>query len=141
MDLDRQIPDLSPSQEEWLRSEYRQQIASAGGRYTARALAATNSLEYQIFITKPRGKEMINALTQIAASRVRDKNQEVALWALIANGFIDYEYWQAVANLVDRGTVQRRIGHVDSLYSENYTLQAKAILSKIVISHLKGQLP
>lgn len=139
--VDRQLPDLSPSQEAWLRNEYHQQIDSAGGRYTPRALAATSSPEYQIYIAKPRTGEILTALTRIASGAARDKNHEVALWASIANGFIDYGYWQAITSLIDRKTIERRIGHVDSHYYENYALQAQGILSKIVIPHLEGRLP
>ena len=139
--LDRQIPTLSPSQALWLKTEYQGEIASAGNRYTHRALAATHSLEYQIFIVKPRNAEIIETFTRIATGNVRDKNHEIALWSSAANWFIDYQYWQAVKMLVERGAVQKKIGHLDDLYFENYTLQAQALLVKIVIPHLEGQLP
>jgi hypothetical protein len=139
--LDRQIPTLSPSQEAWLKAEYHDEIAAAGNRFTARAGAAMGSLEYQIHLVKPRTAELVKVLTHIADGNVRDKNQEVALWTLISAWLIDYEYWQAVDTLVERGAVQKQIGHVDSLYFANYTLQAKDVLSKIVIPHLEGQLP
>lgn len=139
--LDRQIPTLSPSQEAWLKAEYHDEIAAAGNRFTARAGSAMESLEYQIFLVKPRTAEFVKVLTLIADANVRDKNQEVALWTLVSTWLIDYEYWQAVDELVERGTVQKQIGHVESLYFANYTLQAKDVLSKIVIPHLEGQLP
>jgi hypothetical protein len=139
--LDRQIPTLSPSQEKWLKTEYHDEIAAAGNRFTARALAATDSIEFQIHIVKPRNGELVSTLTQIASGAARDKNQEVALWASVSDWLIDYQYWQAVNTLVKRGTVQKKIGHVDSLYFENYTLQARAVLSKIVVPHLEGRLP
>jgi hypothetical protein len=139
--LDRQIQTLSPSQERWLQTEYHDQIATAGNRYTPRALAATNSLEYQIFIVKPRNAEIIDVFTRIATGNVRDKNQEIALWSFAASWFIDAKYWQSLKNLVDRGTVQKKIGDMDGLYFENSTLRAKAFLLRIVIPHLEGRLP
>lgn len=139
--LDRQIPTLSPSQEKWLKTEYHDEIAAAGNRYTPRAIAATDSLEYQIYLVKPRNGELLSVLTQIANGTARDKNHEIALWASISAWLIDYQYWQAIITLVKRGTVQKKIGQVDSLWFENYALQAKAVLSKIVVPHLEGRLP
>jgi hypothetical protein len=139
--LDRQIPTLSPSQERWLKTEYHEEIAAAGNRFTSRSLAAMDSIEYQIHIIKPRNGELVGALTQIANGSIRDKSQEVALWATVSDWLIDYQYWQAVNTLVKRGTVQKKIGHVDTLYFENYTFQARSVLSKIVVPHLEGRLP
>ena len=141
VELDRQIPPLSPSQERWLQTEYKDQIAAAGGKYTERALTATRSLEYQISLVKPRNAEIIGALTQLSSRQPRDKNQEVALWTAISGWFVDAQYWYAVRTLVDSGRVRNKIGHVESLYFENYTLDAQGILNKIVIPHLLGQLP
>ena len=141
MALDRQIPTLSPSQKNWLKTEYHDEIAAAGNRFTARSVAATDSIEFQIHVVKPRNGELLTALTQIANGNLRDKNQEVALWASVSDWLVDYQYWQAVNTLVKRGTVQKKIGHVDSLYFENYTLEARSVLSKIVVPHLEGRLP
>ncbi|GAB1231930.1 hypothetical protein UT4_03960 [Ferrigenium sp. UT4] len=139
--LDRQIPTLSPSQERWLLTEYQGEITAAGNRYTPRALAATDSLEYQIYIVKPRNAAIVETFTRIATGNVRNKNHEIALWSSAASWFVDYQYWQAVKRLVEQGTVQKKIGHVDDFYFENYTLQAQALLLKIVIPHLEGRLP
>jgi len=139
--LDRQIPTLSPSQERWLKVEYIDEIAAAGNRYTNRSLAAADSLEYQIFIVKPRNAAIVEAFTRIATGNVRDKNHEIALWSSAASWFVDYEYWQAIRRLVERGTVQKKIGYVDDLYFENYTLEARALLQKIVIPYLEGRSP
>ncbi len=141
MTLDHQIPTLSPTQERWLKTEYHNQIADAGNRYTDRALAARDSLEYQIFIVKPRTTEIVKVFSQIASGKVRDRNHEIALWSSAANMFVDYGYWQALKNLVDRGTVQNKIGHVDDFYFENYTLQAQIFLSSIIIPYLENRLP
>ncbi len=139
--LDRQIPTLSPSQEKWLRTEYHEEIAAAGNRFTPRALAAMDSIEFQIHIAKPRNGELIGALTQIANGTARDRSHEVALWASVSDWLIDYQYWQAVNALVIRGTVQKNIGHVDSLY-KSAELGSKLIVglnSDASVASLKGQ--
>lgn len=109
--LDRQIPSLSPSQEQWLQTEYHDQIAVAGNRYTRRSMEASKSIEYQISVIKPRNAEIINTLNVIATGGIRDKNDEVALWAVVSARFIDF------------------------------TLCAEGILQKIIIPHLLGHLP
>jgi hypothetical protein len=138
--LDRQIPQLSPRQETWLKGEYHEQIAAAGNRYTQRALAAMNSPEYQIYVAKPKTGEIAAVMSRIA-SGTQNKAAEIALWTTAAYMLIDYEYWQAVGSLVDRKTIQPKIGHVDSYYHQNYALQAQGILSKIVVPYIEGRLP
>lgn len=138
--LDRQIPNLSPTQQDWLKSEYQEQIATSGSRYTARSLAATNSVEYQIYVAKPKTKALVSTLTAIRDSAFRGRAEEVALWSSVVECLVNLKYWQAIGNLVERGIVQKRIGHVDSLYFENYTLQASEILSSIITPYLRGEI-
>ena len=141
IEVDRQIPQLSPTQVAWLKAEYHEEIAAAGNRFTKRALAAMNSLEYQIHVVKPKTGEIVAALLQITTIGPQSKSTEVALWASVASMLIDNQYWQAVGSLVDRKIIQPRIGHVDSYYSQNYALQAQNILSRIVVPHIDGRLP
>lgn len=138
--LDHQIPNLSPTQQNWLKSEYQEQIANSDGRYNARALAATNSVEYQIFVVKPQTKALVSTLTAIRNGTFRGRAEEVALWSSVVEHLVNFQYWQAIGNLAERGIVQKRIGHVDSLYFENYTLQASEILSSIVTPYLRGEI-
>jgi hypothetical protein len=141
LQLDRQIPRLSPNQQDWLKSEYHDQIAAAGNRYTQRAIAATKSKEYQISIAKARTKELSTVLSRIASGEAQTKAGEMALWAAAANLLIDYEYWQAIGDLVDSKAIQPRIGHVDSYYFQNYVLQAQRIFSRIIVPYIDGRLP
>ncbi|MCZ6593018.1 MAG: hypothetical protein O7B98_18030 [Alphaproteobacteria bacterium] len=139
--LDQQIPSLSPSQQEWLNREYYQELASVENRHTARSVAATNSIEYQIHIAKPITEELVKIFSRIASGNLSDRKYEMTLWTTVMDRFIDVDYWQAVTNLVSRGVIQKTVGHVDSLYSENFSLQAQEILSKILIPYLQDQLP
>jgi hypothetical protein len=77
--LEQQIPTLSQLQERWLRTAHDDQIAAAGNRYTGRAIEATNSVEYQISVAKPRTVEPIDAFTRIATGNVPDTKEEIAL--------------------------------------------------------------
>lgn len=138
--LDRQIPLLSPAQETWLKGEYHEEIAINGNRYTQRALAAMNSLEYQIYVAKPMTKEIAAVMSRIG-SGIQNRAAEIALWTTAANMLIDNGYWQAAGNLVDRKIIPPKIGHVDSYYQQNYVIQAQEILSKIVVPYLEGRLP
>jgi len=140
-ELNQQVPQLSPSQRAWLKAEYDDEIAGAGNRYTKRAIAAMDSLEYQLYVVKHRTAEILETLSQIIEASRNSKPVEVALWALLVNQLIDYKYWQAVTSLVERKTIQAKIGNVQSYYFENNTLQAQNLLSRIVIPHLQGRLP
>lgn len=138
--LDRQIPNLSPSQQDWLKSEYQEQISNSGGRYNARALDATNSVEYQIFVAKQQTKALVSTLTVIRDGTFRGRAEEIALWSSVVEHMINFQYWQVIGKLVERGIVQKQIGHVGSLYFENYTLQASEILSSVVTPYLRGEI-
>lgn len=140
-ELDRQVPQLSPSQRAWLKVEYDDEIASAGNRYTKRAITAMDSLEYQLHVVKPRTAEILEILSRITEASRKSKSVEVALWALLIHHLMDYQYWQAVASLVERKAIQEKIGNVQSYYFQSYTLQAQNLLSRIVIPHLQERLP
>ena len=50
--LYNQIPTLSPSEEQWLKTEYDDTIAASGGRYTKRAVDAMATRAWSIRIGK-----------------------------------------------------------------------------------------
>lgn len=133
--LDKQVPTLSPTQEQWLQTEERDQTNSA------RSLAAMDSIEYNISVVKPRTQEVIATLERIRIGKFANKNEEVALWAQVCVWLSDHMYWQAVRMLGDKRVVREKIDGDDSLYFHNFTNTAHAILEKIVIPHLRGRLP
>lgn len=139
--LDQQIPTLSPTQQRWLKAEYHDQIEQAGNRYNERALTARASIEYQIFIVKPRTTKIISLFNQISSGEFRDRNQEIALWSSAVSMLVDYEYWQAINNLVDRGTIKSNVGHINEYYFENYVFQAQIFLLTIITPYLEDRLP
>lgn len=141
--LNAQLPQLSLSQRAWLKREYDDQIASAGGRYTTRALTASQSIEYQLRIAKPHVRRLNDALQMLVtdAGSPSATDQEVAYWTFVAYLLMDKTFWQSIEHLVERGIVRPRIGHVDHLYYENYVLEAQTILAQIVIPHLQGKPP
>ena len=136
-----QIPELSPSQVEWLKSEIDDQIAAAGNRYTSRALAAMDSLEYQIRASRLSVLKLISHLEVLATDPPPAHDGEVQYWLIVAHTMMDASMWQAIDNLVERGIVEYRIGHVDGTYYQNYVVQAQNILAKILLPFLQGRLP
>jgi hypothetical protein len=62
--LDAQIPSLSPSQQGWLKTEYEDELRRGG--MTARALSARKSLEYQIYVAKPRVQQITRLFLSLA---------------------------------------------------------------------------
>lgn len=131
--LDAAIPTLSPSQRAWLATEFDREIQNAGGKYTARSIAATDSLEYQIRVAKPHVQEMILALRPLAASPIDDPKQEALLWITVSSRIIDREFWQAVSHLIERKIVATQVNGVDGLYFENHVLWARTVLDKAVV--------
>ena len=73
--LDRQIPTLSPTENAWLKLEYDDQIASAGGRFTERAIAASGSTEYHKRVAR-RGLESILAGLSMLTGSSRPRRQD-----------------------------------------------------------------
>jgi hypothetical protein len=139
--LNSQMPELSPSQQSWLKREYDLQIAEAGGRYTKRALSAMDSVEYQLRVAAPHASQLLRVLNLLSSDTQLTPDDEAALWSFVTYSLMDKMFWQSVDNLVQREVVDRKIGHFDGLYFENYVLLAQEILSKIVIPHLQRTLP
>jgi hypothetical protein len=111
------------------------------GRYTKRALSAIDSVEYQLRVAKPHASDLLQALDLLSSDTNLSLDEEVTLWSFVAHSVMDRMFWQSVDILVQNGFVDRKIGHFDSFYFENYVLLAQGILSKIIIPHLQRELP
>lgn len=84
--MDRQIPTLSPAESAWLKTEYDDQIASAGGKFTPRASAVTSSTEYYKRVAR-RGIERILAdLSTLSTSRQMPRQDEIVAWTRVGRG-------------------------------------------------------
>jgi hypothetical protein len=135
--LNEQIPTLSPAEQRWLNTEITDTIKAAGGRYTARSLAAMDSREYQVSVAKPHVDEIINACDQILLLvRLGHERLETAQWTRLAALFMDKSFWQAVDYLKERKIIKRKINGVDQLYYENHVLWAQQILNGLVFRYL-----
>ncbi len=139
--LDAQIPSLSPSQRAWVLKEYVEEIRNAGNRYTPRALAATESLEYQLYVAKPKLAEINRILITLSGSTVPDQRTEIALWTELASQLIDKLLWQAIETLVQRKTLDRKVNGFDSYYFENHVSWGQMVLTRFTIPYLEGRLP
>jgi hypothetical protein len=137
--LDRQVPTLSPEERRWLKTEYDDEISNAGNRYTKRALAATESREYQIRVVAPPIQRLVVELERLADDRALTSREEVALWASVASQFIDSQFWRAADGLVKRKILDSNINGVPGLYFENHALWAQQILAEVVIPFLAGK--
>jgi hypothetical protein len=138
--LNLRIPMLSPEEQLWLKTEIDDEIARAGNQYTKRALAAMNSREFDLRIAKPHAEEITRVLSELSRPTLSDRRLEVILWAQLASILMDNEFWQAIDDLVQRGIIEKKINGVESNYSFTYTLWAKFIVDKIVVSYLTGNL-
>ena len=139
--LDAQVASLSPTQQAWIAKEYEDEIRNAGNRYTRRALAAMESLEYQLYIAKPRLTEINRLLVALSESAVPDQKTEIALWTQLAYQLADKSLWQAVENLVQRKAIDRKVNGFESYYLENHVLRGQMILGRFALPYLQGLLP
>jgi hypothetical protein len=138
--LNNQIPNLSPREQDWLKTEYDEEIAKAGGHYTKRSLDASNSREYQISVSKLRLLHIRNILNSLSRKYYKNQKEEVELWTKLASAFIDRELWQAIDKLVSLGIVDKNISEIKEPDFENHVLWANQILDEIVIKYFKGEL-
>jgi hypothetical protein len=129
--VERAVPTLSPEQRAWLKTEYDDEIKRNGGKYTKRALQASESLGYQIATARPQLEELKKTLTKLATSTPSDPSEEAVQWMTVAALFIDRNLWQALATLVQRGVLDKNINGVDSLYFENHALWARMVLQSV----------
>ncbi len=139
--LNAQIPSLSPSQRAWVLKEYEEEIRDAGNRYTRRALAATESLEYQLYVAKPKLAEINRILITLSGSAVPDQRTEIALWTELAFQLIDKLLWQAIETLVQQKTLDRKVNGFENYYFENHVLWGQMVLTRFTIPYLEGRLP
>jgi hypothetical protein len=131
--LDHQVPTLSPSQRQWLQTERDDEINRNGGVYTKRALAAEDSLEYQIAVVRPKLSEIEDILTTLESGRAAGPKEEAFSWSQLAAALIDHSFWQSVTSLVRRGVVEQEVIGVTDLYFENACLRAEAVLRRAVL--------
>lgn len=131
--IDRELPTLSPSEALWLKTEYDDELAQAGNRFTARSLAVLDSREYQIRVVRRAVAPMLNTLAALASEGPIDSSSEARLWTIVAVGLIDQQLWQSVGRLVKLGLVGPEINGFTGLYFESHSLLAREILGRVVI--------
>jgi hypothetical protein len=141
--LNAEVPTLSPEEQRWLKTEVDDTIAAAGGTYTTRALAAMDSREYQVSITKAHLQRIIAAANQIlSAGTSRNERAEAVQWLRLASLFIDKTFWQAIDGLVERKIVSSKINGLSGLYYENHVLRAQQIINGLIEGYVvSGSLP
>lgn len=135
--LDAQIPTLSPREQDWLKTEIEDTIDAADGKYTARAIAAMDSREYETSVAKAHISQILNSCDQLVLLiSLGDERLETAQWTRLAALLIDHRFWQAVEGLARRDVIRGTINGVDQLHYENHVLWAQEILNGIVFRYL-----
>ena len=137
--VEDQIPTLSPAEKRWLEVEVDNELAK--GTYTRRAMEAMESKEYNIRVARSHLEELNLTLTLISDNKSVDKNFVMMNWALLANQFIDFNFWQSITYLVDHKIIDKEICGLKDFYLSNFTLQTQAIIRRVIINHLNGTLP
>lgn len=150
--LNSQLPTLSPDEMKWIQTEYYDQIKSAQGHFTKRALAATNSKEYLLHKAKPQVETIIGILTELSNPALSLK-REVYLWANLSSLYLDIEFWGNFPALADvYGIIEKDLltekGYdwnksPESIYREfeiNASSYSAHILNVIVLPYLSENL-
>ena len=142
--LDNAIPDLSPSQKEWLDKEYFDEIKRAGGRFTKRSINASNSLEYNLFRAKEYSGSNSKTISILTAG-VENKYLEQVLWARLATIFVDYSFAQVIFELVEKKALDKsfllpngyNFKKTEALHIANTMLFGNEILKKMLTPMLQ----
>jgi hypothetical protein len=130
------IPNLSPSQEKWLKSE-----ELSENPY--RKLKAHESDEHYLQDTKERLENILKALGIIINGLHKDQKHEVLYWLGVADGMIDFNLSLGIAELVNRNLVifsDERFGNSD-LMLWVFGKIGRSILSAVIAPYIMGQLP
>ena len=140
--IENQIPTLSPAEKRWIETEYDKELERDEYRkLTRRALSAMDSREYHIRLARSQIEEIINNLTFLANNKAVERNREMIMWALLTHKFINGDFWRSISVIVDRKIIDKEICDLETLYFENFVLQAQAIIQRVIINHLNGTLP
>lgn len=140
--LDEAIPTLSPSQKEWLRKEYDENNQSGGN--VRRAMAASDSKEFNIRLAKRMTSENRKIITRLASEKFETRREEAYLWAIFAVNLSYYEATHALFNLAERGMFDMSLtngqGSDDKLIAEHVReSQAHAIYANFVAPYLRDR--
>lgn len=125
------IPTLSPAEEAWLKTEYDDQLAINGNRYTRRSIAATSSVEYSKRLARNQTGRILVSLDLIAMNS--SPGEEVAEWSQVVDVMIDLQFAQAVRVLLDKGIISKDVLPVASdYYYENMVLMGQITLRNVI---------
>lgn len=142
--LHEDIPTLSPEEARWIEREYDKEIKKYG-TYTRRAMAASDSKEYNSRLALQRLESILPILSILADNKKIEKNLEVAYWAMLASNFMDASFWQSIYHLVELKIIDKNFCNYDCSYKElcfyNFVLKAQNIIDQIIINHLVEKMP
>ncbi|NKL94185.1 hypothetical protein [Rhizobium leguminosarum] len=130
--IDAKIPTLSPSEANWLKMEYDDQLAAHGNRWNERSLAATASLEY----AKKAAKDQTQGIIATAGA-IKDyklgTGLEVDAWAKLDAVIIDVHYAQNIVKLKDAGLLaESDLPRPSQYFQQNMTLFGQCILRDVI---------
>ena len=101
--LDGAVPFLSPSQEEWLRREYDEELAQNNNQFTLRALNAMETKEFRLKRTKAHTQSNANIIEPLANGSTKDHlRREAMLWTALAANLLNVEAIPTVIPLASR---------------------------------------
>jgi len=141
VEIERQIPTLSPEEVAWLKVEYDDELRRNGGSFTPRAGRASQSKEFAAREARPQAEELVRILRALASSSALAEHQEVSLWTDLASRVLFLNFWNEITTLGDAGIIARTpgAGPFDGYQAALYRTWAgrvEAITGRIILPYL-----
>lgn len=137
--LDAVVPELSPAEREWLARE----LSQAGPR----SMAASDSIENQKFTSRAFIRRNLPLLKQLSKPEGLSLRKEVALWAVVAQNYENYDSARAIAALAAAHVIGPEFAPYAAEGDDGGEMldfmcrdQARQISYLIVVPFLKGEL-
>jgi hypothetical protein len=143
-EIEKQIPTLSPSEAQWLKVEFDDQLASNGGRYTPRAIRALSSREYLSREGRKFTESMARVLKPLASSAPLVTREEMRLWADLCFYALDLNSWGRIAELGDLGILARdpkqkhSFGSYQEAMHSYWAMRVQSITGNVLEPYLRG---
>jgi hypothetical protein len=138
--IDDSIPELSPSQEEWLKKE---DAIYEKTKNTTRYWEVYQSKEYDIRFVKRYNRELLNTLELLVSPTLPE--EEYYLWSLVATRLLDSEYWNSLYSLSEKQLVDKKnffspiftSWDRDLSFSNNGVIPSRQIIEHILSPYLR----
>jgi hypothetical protein len=134
------IPNLSPSQEQWLAAE----LTSGASDLTKRYVDAVNSNEFMLKDARQYMMTLVDVLSDIESGKAQSAKEEIYWWSVVAYTCFDSRFTSEIQALVTREVIDSPVfafavhpsPDITDVVSV-YKMIAMGIMSEIIIPFLR----